>query len=73
MGESKKKDRIILRNELQEGLRKGIQLAYNGEEIEAEELEAVLLLMEESDYMREYVPDYRGLIVQVNYEQINLD
>lgn len=61
---------IELREELYEGLHRGVQIAYNGELVEAEELEAVLVLMEESDYMREYVADRNGRIIQVNYEQI---
>lgn len=62
-----------LRNELYEGLNKGVGLLHNGEEIEEYEIDAVLLLMEESDYMREYVSDQRGKIIQVNYEQININ
>lgn len=64
------KRRIELREELYEGLHRGVQIAHNGELVEVEELEAVLVLMEESDYMREYVADRNGRIIQVNYEQI---
>lgn len=59
-----------LREELYEGVNLGMQIAHNGEPVEAKELEAVLILMEESDYMREYVADKDGRIIQINYEQI---
>ena len=67
---SRAKRFMELREELYEGMHRGVQIVHNGEPIEAEEFEAVLILMEESDYMREYVADRSGRIIQVNYEQI---
>lgn len=61
---------IELREEIYEGLSCGMQIAHNGEQVEAKELEAVLILMEDSDYMREYVADQNGRIIKINYEQI---
>lgn len=60
-----------LREELSEGFRKGVELLYNGEAIDEVEMDAIVLLMEDSDYMREYVSNEEGKIIQVNYEQIN--
>lgn len=64
-------DRTDLRSEIYEGFRKGVELLYNGESIEEAEMDVVILLMEDSDYMREYVSNEDGKIIQVNYEQIN--
>ena len=61
---------LLLREELREGLCLGVTLTYNGDEIKEQELDTVVILMEECDYMREYVADHEGNIIQINYEQL---
>lgn len=59
-----------LREELYEGIHRGVMIAHNGELVAEDQLESILILMEENDYMREYTADKNGKIVKVNYERI---
>ena len=68
----REKRRNEMKEELCEGLNLGLQITYHGDIVEFEEINDVLILMEECDYMREFVADDQGKIIQINYDPIKL-
>lgn len=63
---------ITLKNELESYERQGAKISFKGEYVPAEYAAMMCAFREKASYMRDYIFDENGKIIEVGFDQIRL-
>jgi hypothetical protein len=64
---------LSILEEMLEARRRGISISINGTIPSWNQPEELLLVLEEASYMKDYIGDDRGKIVQIRFDRIQLN
>jgi hypothetical protein len=63
---------VTILEEIKEAKRRGISISVNGIPYQWNQKEELLIVLEEATYMKDYIGDESGKIVQIRYDRIRL-